>query len=258
MTRVFLVALLGGILLLHPLYLFPHYNQTSYQVAEVREVENGAFDDGKVIEYDSLSPEAKKAFDAGRRSDTYNLWTGEDDRAIRMLRENQYIRYQEQHHQYSLRHMDSAPPFLGVARGLLTAIGSTLVVLSGLMWQSDGEKPIAPVRSLYIPVGITTGIIAMHSYDVLFSGAGGALPLPNSLVDFVPVFSVYATAGSIIKRYGTEYVPHLTGIGLIALSGGAIVADTPFVVPLLLGVVSVFGGAPWAVLGYRLTASRRT
>lgn len=256
-VSVGILVLLGLCLLAHPLYLWPQYGQTPYSVLNVEPVAGETPPADAVIEYGTLPAEAREAFDASRRDEFRTLWSGEDDRAIRVLESHRFVRYEGTYYEYSFSHGDVMDVFAGPVRGLLTAGGAFLIVFGGFALGSGTWRPFTPFRSLWVPVLVTLGIVGTQAYDVLYSGIGGSLPLPNTLVSFVPVAASFVGVGSVARLRGERSLLPVAGFGVLLLGSGAIITGAPPVVPLVLGVVLTVGGAPWAALGYWLTSSEQ-
>lgn len=249
------VVLLGLCLLAHPLYLWPHYGQTPYAMMNVEPVTGETPPADAVIEYDALPAEARDAFDASRRDEFRTLWSGEDDRAIHALESHRYVRYDGTYYGYSFTHGDVMDLFAGLARALLTAVGVFLIAFGGLALRSGTWRPLTPLRSLWVPV-VALGVVGTQAYDVLYSWAGGSLPVPNTLVGFTPIAASLVVVGSAVRTRGERSMLPMAGVGILVLVGGAVVTGAPVVVPIIVGVTLTVGGAPWAALGYWSTGPK--
>lgn len=249
-----LLILIGVGLLAHPIYLWPHYNQTPYSMTNVDRVTGETPPEDAVIAYAGLPADAQRAFDDARRGEFRTLWSGEDDRAISALASHRYIRSEGDYYQYSFTHGDVPWVHVGLARGLMTTVGGFLIVLGGLMGYSGTWRPVTPLWSLLVPVGVAIGLVATQAYDVVYSGAGGTLPLPHDLISFLPVMTLFLGAGSVMRRQGTTVVLSLGGVGIVLLIGGAVITDAPPVVPVILVCMLAVAGAPWLALGYMLSS----
>lgn len=248
-----LLVLLGASLLIHPVVLWPHYRQTPYAMSDVERVTGEALPEDATIEYGALPAEAQRAFDDARRGESRTLWGGEDDRAIGALANRRYIRYDGEYYEYAFTHGDVLWFPVGLVRGLLTTVGALLLVMGGLLGYSGTWRPVTPVRSLWVPVGVTLGLVATQTYDLLYGGAGGSLPLPHGLLSLLPMTTLFLGVGSVYRSRGPAVVLSLAAMGTVLLLGGAVITDAPPVVPVVIGGVLVVGGAPWLVLGYVLS-----
>lgn len=262
-----ILVLLGLLLLAHPLYLYPHYNQTPYGMQGVTKVTGETPPESAVIAYAALPPEAQQAFDATRRGEFHTLYDIEHAKAVETLQQYEYIRFDGAVYRYSFTHIDKGASFAGLVRGLLTSLGTFLVILGGLVHYAGTWEPLTPLRSLWFPVGAVLGLVGTQLYDVWYVGITGALPLPNSLSALIPVAVLFLTVGSLVRRSGRAVLYAVAGVSAVGVAVYAgyihfvtppplgntspIVAAIRFA--LFLGLIFTVGTAPWYGLGYLLT-----
>jgi len=250
---VALVVLLGAGLLAHPLYLWPQHGQTPYAPTNVQQVSGDSLDQSAVVAYENLPQGARESFDAARNDEYEPLWSGEDDRAIDVLQANRYVQYRGTYYEYGLTHGDSSTAYADLVRGLLTALGAFLVTLGALAGHARTWRALSPLRSLLFVSTTLVALVATQTYDVVCSGASGALPLPNAFPSLFPVLMGFLGVGSLVRTRGRQSLGPVAGVGIVTLVAGAIAFDAPAVVPLILGGGLTVAGAPWIALGYALT-----
>lgn len=251
---VALVILVGMGLLMHPLYLWPHYNQTPYTPANIQQVSGDTLDQSAVIEYESLPQAAQESFDAARNDGREPLWSGEDDRAIAVMQNHRFVQYQGKAYEYTLVHSDSASWYMSVLRGVLTALGVFLVTWGSLAAYSKTWRALSPIRSLLFVAMAFIALVATQTYDVVYSGASGQLPLPNTVISLLPLVMAFLGVGAVVRSRGGRSLLPVAGISIAALVVGAVVFNAPPVVPLILGIMLIVAGTPWMLAGYALTS----
>lgn len=250
---VALVVLLGVGILAHPLYLWPHYNQTPYSPGNVQQVPGDSLDQSTVIEYENAPRAAQESFDAARNGEYVPLWSGEEDQAITVLQNHRYVQYQGAYYEYDVVHADIPRLYTGLSRGLLTALGVFLVTWGLLAGYAQTWKPLSPVRTLLFVAVATVALVATQTYDVVYSGAAGQLPVPTSFLSLIPIGMGFLGVGSVAQRRGRRSLLPVAGISVVTLVLGAVVFSAPPVVPLIFGIMLIVAGTPWMMLGYALT-----
>lgn len=250
---VILVVLFGVGLLAHPLYLWPHHSQTPYTPTISQQVSGESLDQSAVIEYENLPQAAQESFDATRTDEYKPLWSGEDDRAIDVMEEHRYVQYQGTYYEYGLSHGDTPALYADLIRGLLTSLGVFLVTWGSLVGYTRTWRPLSPLRSLLFVSTTLVALVMTQTYDVVYSGAPGSLPLPNTFLSLIPVLMGFLGVGSLLRRRGWRSLVPVAGISIFTLVAGAIVFDAPAILPLILGLILTVAGAPWMTVGYALT-----
>jgi hypothetical protein len=245
-----LLVVLGLGLIAHPLYLWPHYGQQGYGL----QVERTAELSGSIVEYDALPPDARAAFDAARAGEGARLWSGEDDQAIEALSGRQLVYHEGAYYRVLLLPGHARSSGLLHVRWLLTALGTGIAVVGGLVRYTRTWQPLTPTRALWLPAALAVTVTGTNAYDVLFSAVPWAvLRHPSELVLLIPVTSIAVVVGSAVAA-GPDWRIVAIGLGAMALIGIAIAgALAPVVLLVLAGVLTV-GGAPWFAVGYLLTA----
>lgn len=254
-AAVAVLILVGVAVLAHPLYLWPHYQQVPYSMHGVEQVSGETPADGSVVPYADLPETARSAFEAALDGEYLLLWSGEVDRAVRVLRDHRFIRHDGAIYRFSLTHGDRSELFTGLVRGLLTAAGAFLIAFGALVGYAGSWRPLTPVRALFVFVVVVVGLVATSAYDVVYSGVRGSVWPPPGLAVFVHVGVPLLPAGSVLRRRGVASLGRWIGLGSVLMVGGTIVTGAPPVVPAALAVIVGISGAPWLLLGYVLTAS---
>lgn len=249
-----LIIAIGLGLMAHPLYLWPHYGQTSVGMyAEAMSEPPETF-----VEFEQLPPEARTAFREELTTGETVLWTGDDDRAIEAL-DGAVVHYQGEYYRVILtfgHNVDFIPALL---RWMLTAASAFMVVYGGLVLYARTWRPLTPVRSLWAPVVVAAGFLATAWYDVSFSGVSGpVLRITGDvagldLLQIIPISSLFLAIGSQSALHGWRSRLTLGGtLGILLLVFARFGTVHP-VALIALTVYTAIGGAPWIALGYRLT-----
>lgn len=244
------LVVLGLGMVANPLYLWPHYAQTGYGLGVERVDEVPATS----IEYADLPPAAQAALDEAIEDDGAVLWSGEHDRAIDVFEDRPVVRRDGAAYRVTLYHGDSGDFIDPVLRWVLTAIGTLLVAIGGMVIYTASWTPLTPIRGVPIPAAVTVAFYATNAYDVLFSGVQhGFLSIPLEVVLLVPVTAIALPIGSAFAA-GRDARVIAGGVVAMAGLGFAIGRSLHPTVLLVVGGILAVGGAPWFVLGYRLTS----
>lgn len=248
-----LVILVGLALLAHPLYLWPHYGQTSVGV----HIEELSEPPETAVEFDRLPPEARSAVRQEVAGGTTVLWTGDDDQAIEALDGGVNVRYRGMYYRVLLTYGHGGDFVPVLLRWMLTAAAAFLVAYGVLVQYAGSWRPLTPVRSLWVPVAVTGGFLATAWYDVTLSGVAGSFlsitgGLPGlDLIEIIPITSVFLAVGSGMARHGQRAAAG-GAVGVLLLVFARFGSFHP-VAMLALTAYTAVGGAPWLALGLRLT-----
>lgn len=248
------ILLVGLAVLVHPLYLWPHYGQTRVGV----HLEELSETPETFIDFERLPPEARTAFRQEIVGETTVLWTGDDDRAIDAL-DGATVRYQGVYYRVILTYGHGSDFVPVLLRWMLTAAGAFFVVYGGLILYTDSWRPLTPIRSLWIPAAVTGSFLATAWYDVTFSGVSGSVlsitgGLPGlDLIEIIPITSLFLAVGSEIALQGRRSRIALgSALGILLLVFARFGSLHPVAV-IALTVYTAIGSAPWLALGHRLT-----
>lgn len=251
-----LLIVIGLAVIAHPLYLWPHYGQTGVgmQLAIMSEPPE------PFVEFDRLPREAQTAFREEVDGGDPVLWTGEDDRALDAL-DGATVRYEGQYYRVILLYGHGGDFLLVLVRWVLTAIGAFVVVYGGLVLYTREWRPLRPVRSLWAAAGIRASFLATAWYDVTVSGVPGSVVgitgnLPGlDLIEIIPITSLFLAVGSAGALTGWRSRTAIVGPVAILLLVYARYGVFQPVAVIALTLYTAIGGAPWLVLGHRLTTT---
>ena len=251
-----LLALVGSLLLAHPVYLWPHYGQTQVGLrAELRA------DETAEVAFSELPPAAQAAFRDAVAGEPVELWSGEDDAAIEAFEERPTVGYRGDTYQAVL-YVSHAGSFVPVfLRWLLTAASAALVAYAALVWSAGSWRPLTPRRSLWVSVAVVAAFIGTAAYDVWLSGAAGSVwtlsgDVPGlELLLMVPITSLFVPVGSVAATDGIQSPGVAAGtVAVLVLAYARFLHGFVPVSVAILTAYTAVGGVVWAALGYRLTA----
>jgi|GEM_PF-5911491 len=252
-VAVAVLVLLGLAMLAHPLVLFPHFGQTPYSVGAVERVNGGAVEQDAVVDYADLPAAAKSAFDGARSGPSAMLWSGDDERAVDVLIDHQYVQQDGRYYEYGLLVGHNPVWSELLVRLLLTVAGSVLVTFGGLVAATGRWRPLTPLRTLPVLAAVVLGVSGMHAYDVVVSGARGSIPQSLAPFGFLLLPVAVLGVGSLVRQRGWRVLKPVVAVGVVALAAGAVVRGDPVAAPLALAAYVAIVGAPWLALGYWLT-----
>lgn len=220
----------------------PHYGQAAYDLGVERA--DDVPPDADPVAFDDLSSGAQSAFLRGVSSDgRATLWVddlGASD-TVSALRGADYVKYDGG--TYAVVRVSVARFGLGPAVGRALAVLSvTLLTVAGLMVYDGSDRPLTPLRALWVPLApvAVTGAVALYDVHV-------APPRSADLPIFLAA-TTWVVSGVYLRR---------RTLGLAAVAGvGAFAVDALLTRPE--GAVAVAGivayGVPWTLLGATLAA----
>lgn len=235
---VLLLVVAVGVLA-HPLYLWPHYGETPYFAysSPADEV------DGTVVDYASLSPEARAVFDESLDGQTDYLYESEDSAAIETFEDVHYVRKDGTVYEIWLAHVDDNWLLGPLVRLPLSLLGGLLAVVGLRRLRPDtfGSR-------LWYVGGAALGLGSLVVLDAFVSGSGSAaigLVVLFPAVGILLVVAAGIVAGQALHRQdrwsALAFVGLLAVVGLVAAGPVRFLWFAPFVtVPFFL-VVALLG-----------------
>lgn len=241
---VVLLAVVGAATLVAaPAMLFqPHYGQTAYDFGV--EPVDAVPSDADAVTFDDLPSGAQNAFLRGVSSDgRTTVWVDDIDanETVSTLRAAGYVRYDGQ--TYAVVKVDVDRFSLGPAVGrVLAVLGVTLLTLAGLMAYAESDRPLTPLRALWIPLAPVAVTGAIAAYDVYVA------PPKSADLPILLAATAWVVPGVYLRRraFGPAAA---AGIGALAVDALLTRPDTAVAVA---GIVAY--GVPWALVGATLAA----
>ena len=239
-----LLAVVGVLVLLAaPAMLFqPHYGQAAYDfsVEPVDRVPS----DAQTVAFDNLSSGVQSTFLRGVSSDRpTTLWVDDLDanETVSALRAADYVRYDGGVYQVVRVSVDRFDPGPAVGR-VLAVLGVTLLTLAGLMAYAETNRPLTPLRALWVPLAPVAVTGAIAAYDVYVT------PPQSTDLPILVAATTWVVSGVYLRR---------RAFGLAVAAGvGALAVDALLTHPnrtlAVAGIVAY--GVPWALLGATLAA----
>ena len=238
------LAVVGVVALLAtPTTLFhPHYGEAAYDFGVERVDRVPA--DAEAVAFEELPSGARNAFLRGVSADSrVTLWVDDPDanETVSALRGTGYVRYDGQVYQVARVSVDRFELGPQVGR-ILAVLSVTLLTLAGLMVYAESDRPLTPLRALWVPLApvAVTGAIAV--YDVYVA------PPQSADLPILVAAATWVVSGVYFRR---------RAFGLAAAAGvGALAVDAlltrPHRVLAVAGIVAY--GVPWVLLGATLAA----
>ncbi|WP_115862645.1 hypothetical protein [Halorussus litoreus] len=246
------LALVGLLVVAHPLYLFPHHGENLYHLSAVETV--GDTPPGEeTIAFEELPPVAQDRFDAGLDGHSGRVWSGEHAAAYDAFAGHEYVAYKGEYYEYQFRSAGVLDGASSILRMVLSTLGVIALVVGIFAGRTGRFRPLTPRRTLWIPVGVFATLVGTEYYDVV---VGGAFEPPSyvHLQAMVAAFVAASVVGSAVKRGKTRQA--LLPVAVLVTAGTvAAVADGQSASAVGRGafVLAAVAG-PWYAIGYGLTA----
>ena len=239
-----LLALVGALALVAaPALLFqPHYGQAAYDF-DVERVD-AVPPDAEAVAFDNLSTGAQNAFLSGVSSDGHaTLWVKDlnANETVSALRAAGYVTYDGR--AYAIAKVSVDRFDLGPTVGRVLAVLSvTLLTLAGLMAYAKSDRPLTPLRALWVPLAPVAVTGAIAAYDVY------AAPPKSADLPILFAATTWVVAGVYLRRR-TFGLAAAAGVGALAVDA---LLTRPNTAVAVAGIVAY--GVPWALLGATLAA----
>lgn len=247
------LAFVGLLVIVHPLYLFPHHGENLYHLSDVEAVGDTPPGD-ETVAYEELPPVAQDRFEAELDGHSAGVWSGEHAAAYEAFSSHEYVQYGGDYYQYRFRGADNfGASLIGIARMLLSTLGVIALVVGVFVARTGRSRPLTPRRALWIPVGVFVALVATEYYDAAFRGAFA----PPSLVHLPAMAAAFVAAsvvGSAVRHRGS--LRPLLPVVLLVVAGIAVSVASGYASAVGGGIVAfTLVTSPWYALGYRLTES---
>ncbi len=238
------LAVVGAVALLAATALLfqPHYGQAAYDfgVERVEEVPANA----EPVAFEDLPSGAQEAFLRGASSDgRATLWVEDLDAnaTVSALRAAGYVKYDGG--TYAVARVDVDRFDLGPAVGRVLAVLSvTLLTVAGLMAYTESDRPLTPLRALWVPLAPVLVTAAIAAYDVYVA------PPKSADLPILLAASTWVVPGVYLRR-GAFGFAAAAGVGAFAVDA---LLTRPDGAVAVAGIVAY--GVPWALLGATLAA----